>query len=226
VAIASVNPVPADSVPLANRPGAFARAPIPGDTSPGNNPGALVTPNITVREPAARPPEPPKTVIEYSEKVRSATLSTLSAPLRPSGRSVPRALESRFTGRNVYTMVIPIENMPAYDGDWVLWFAEIAPPAGQTPLLRAPSPNHKKEAIATRATTVVRVQIAAVIGKDGKLRGVSIVNNFSASGPAPSAAVQALALEDLQSWEFTPAMRNGTPVDVDAVFDIPFHLPQ
>lgn len=220
VAIASVNPAASESVPLANRPGAFARAPIPGDTSTGNNPGALTTPNIAVRDPAPKPAEPKAPVINYSDKIRSAALSTLSAPLRPSGRSVPRALESRFTGRTVYTMVIPIENMPAYDGDWVLWFAEIAPPVGQTPLLRAPSPNRKRDPDVRRDPAVVRIQIAAVIGRDGKLRGASIVNGTSSS------TAQALALDDLQSWEFTPATRNGTAVDVDAVFDIPFHLPQ
>jgi hypothetical protein len=223
VAIASVNPAASESVPLANRPGAFARAPIPDDTSAGNNPGALTTPNIAVRDPAPKPAEPPKAVINYTDKVRSAAVSTLSAPLRPSGRSVPRALESRFTGRTVYTMVIPIENMPAYDGDWVLWFAEIAPPAGQTPLLRAPSPNQKREADVSRNQAVVRMQIAAVIGRDGKLRGASIVNGASA---AALSTAQTLALEDLQAWEFTPATRNGTAIEVDAVFDIPFHLPK
>jgi len=30
--------------------------------------------------------------------------------------------------------------------------------------------------------------------------------------------------EALAKWEFTPAFRNGVPVDVDAVFEIPFHL--
>ena len=32
------------------------------------------------------------------------------------------------------------------------------------------------------------------------------------------------AQEALAKWEFDPALRDGTPVDVDAVFEIPFHL--
>jgi hypothetical protein len=28
----------------------------------------------------------------------------------------------------------------------------------------------------------------------------------------------------MQSWEFKPAMRAGTPVDVDVVMEIPFNL--
>ena len=32
------------------------------------------------------------------------------------------------------------------------------------------------------------------------------------------------AQEALAKWEFSPALRNGRAVDVDAVFEIPFHL--
>jgi hypothetical protein len=73
---------------------------------------------------------------------------------------------------------------------------------------------------------VVRVQIAAVIGKDGKLSGVSIINSGSASASTLSSTAQAYVVDDIKSWEFTPATRNGAAIDVDAVFDIPFHLPE
>jgi len=32
------------------------------------------------------------------------------------------------------------------------------------------------------------------------------------------------AEEALGKWRFQPAVRNGVPVDVDAVFEIPFNL--
>ena len=32
------------------------------------------------------------------------------------------------------------------------------------------------------------------------------------------------AQEALAKWEFTPALRDGAAVDVDAIFEIPFHL--
>jgi outer membrane biosynthesis protein TonB len=32
------------------------------------------------------------------------------------------------------------------------------------------------------------------------------------------------AQEALAKWEFVPAVRDGVPVDVDAIFEIPFHL--
>jgi len=36
--------------------------------------------------------------------------------------------------------------------------------------------------------------------------------------------LDASAIEALEKWVFEPATRNGSPVIVDAVFEIPFHL--
>jgi len=47
--------------------------------------------------------------------------------------------------------------------------------------------------------------------------GVSLVKG------APPALAQAV-IQDLQAWEFKPATRGGTPVDVDVVVEIPFNL--
>ena len=38
------------------------------------------------------------------------------------------------------------------------------------------------------------------------------------------ARLDATAQEALAKWQFTPALRNGVAVDVDAVFEIPFRL--
>ena len=36
-------------------------------------------------------------------------------------------------GRDVYTMVIPIENIAGYAGDWIIWFAEREQKPGGAP---------------------------------------------------------------------------------------------
>jgi hypothetical protein len=116
----------------------------------------------------------------------------------------------------VYTFVVPIENFPAYSGDWIIWFAERDPKPGNAPLVRAPLPYRKMELVKPPgARTEQRVQLAGILKQDGRLDGLQPVSRVSA-------AIAAAALEDLASWEFKPASRDNLPVDVDVVIEVPF----
>jgi TonB family protein len=121
----------------------------------------------------------------------------------------------------VYAIVIPIENMPVYGGDWIVWFAEREPKPGETPLIYAPMPFRKLEPAEEAAAgnrLRQRIQVAAIIGADGKLNNITLVTKV---GPA----VEHAATQDIAAWEFKPATRNGVPVDVEVVIEIPFNLP-
>ena len=183
-------------------------------------------PDLTVREDKTKPlkalPDPTRTkAVLYTERVRSIPFSTLSAPLRPSSRTIPRNVDARFQGRNVYTMVVPIENLPAYAGDWIVWFAERQIVPGQTPLMRAPLPFRKMEPADEAPFTnsaQARVQIAAVLDKDGRLKNLAILAR-------PVTITEQAVVQDLAAWEFKPATRDGVPIDVEVVIEIPFSLP-
>src|SRR5579872_3325378 len=228
IAVASLHPADAvkNIVPEGERPGRFSKAPETGAASSGEvgKAAAVIVPNLTVREDKSKPvnaPDPNSHPVLYTDRVRTIPFSTLSVPLRPSNRSIPRTVEARFQGRNVYTMVVPIENLPAYSGDWILWFAERQPVAGQNPVMRAPLPYRKMEPVDQKAagnSGGERVQIWALLEKDGRLDQLSI------STKAGSEAEQAIA-RDLESWEFKPATRDGVPIDVDVVLEITFNLP-
>jgi hypothetical protein len=117
-------------------------------------------------------------------------------------------------------MVIPIENLPAYAGDWIIWFAEKEPKEGEKPLMRAPLPFRKLEPldqIAAGNPVGERVQIMGFLQKDGKLEAVTAI---AKAGPV----VEQAAIRDVISWEFKPATRNGTPVAVEVVIEISFVL--
>jgi hypothetical protein len=133
------------------------------------------------------------------------------------------SIESRFRGRSVYTMVIPIENIPEYSSDWIIWFSERqASPDGAVALnVRAPIPLRKfvsVEPVPPGARTEIRVQLAGVITKAGKLEVHEVLRGLST-------ALESAVLRDIQSWEFKPATRDGSPVDTDVVIEIPFSLP-
>ena len=227
--IVGLNPsdLPPPVIPVGTLPGQFSTAPKAGKASTGNLPtSAAGIPNLVVEGGArarsgsavsATVPDARKTVL-YRQIVTGPVPSTLSAPLRPGTRRIPAALESRFQGLNVYTMILPAPNLPGYAGDWVLWFAERQPDGEGTVQMRAPVPYKKKvleQGKAPSGSSVVRVQVTALIGKDGLLEQLRVWNG---GGPGINAAI----LEDLKAWEFTPATRNLIPVEVDVVLEIPF----
>ena len=62
-----------------------------------------------------------------------------------------------------------------------------------------------------------KVQLSAVIHTDGYVYGITILHGVDAR--LDNSAVAAL-----RKWEFEPARRDGVPVDVDVVIEIPFRL--
>jgi Gram-negative bacterial TonB protein C-terminal len=226
IAVASLHPGNGP-VPNGARPGAFSKAPDVGEPASGEVSGnGIKVPNLTIREDRSKIAEPPKVspgrkVILYADKMRSIPVTTLSVPLRPASRSIPRGIDARFQGRNVYTMVVPIENFEPYSGDWIMWFAEKTAKPGDTPFVRAPVPLRKYESIEPTlpgARTELRVQVSAVLRSDGRLDGVTLLRSF---GPGIERAV----IQDLSDWEFKPATRDNVPVDVDIVIEVPYSLP-
>lgn len=212
-------------LPDGSRSGRFAKAPELGEpaTGEGSGLGALTVPDLTIHEdkmssgPVAKVS---RRAVLYAETVRGIAVSTLSVPLRPSSRTIPAAIDARFQGRSVYTMVVPIENLPAYGGDWILWFAEREQKPGDAPSMHAPVPFRKLEPVNSMLDSghvERRVQVSAVIKQDGTVDHVSLLKG------TPAAIAQAVA-QDLQSWEFKPATRGEAPVDVDVVLEIPFNL--
>jgi Gram-negative bacterial TonB protein C-terminal len=236
VAVVGLNPV--DGVvrpPEGSRPAQFSTAPTVGkpatgdvETSPGSIPGLSIqgaktgaalsannnipaTPSIAERH---------AKMVVYQQLDGGVELRTLSTPLRPSSRSIPRALETRFQGRSVYTLVIPVPNMPDYTGDWIMWFAETQTATGGSPLIRAPVPYRKLQPIEnTQADrTEARVQVAVFIDASGHLRPFAPLQHANALTEA--------ALDDILRWEFRPATYNGNPIEVEAVIEVPIRIAQ
>jgi hypothetical protein len=144
---------------------------------------------------------------------------TFSAPLAPSSRSIPAAVEARFHKRVVYTVVLPMRKVPGYGADWIMWFAEredanYGAPRGP---MRAPLPVRKifRANAGASADLPARIQMTATINRDGVIAGIEVVG-------APSGAAGSAAIEDLKSWQFLPALRNRVPVDTEVVIEITF----
>lgn len=143
-------------------------------------------------------------------------------PGEPHAPRVSSSPDPRMDGRAVYMMAIQMQNITSYSGSWMVWFAERQPLPGAAPQeMRPPDPLHKvdpkyiADAVLERVEGTVR--LSAVIRKDGRVESVELLKHLDDR-------LDKSAEEALSKWQFQPAMRDGTPVDVDAVFEIPFRL--
>jgi TonB family protein len=235
-AIIGLNPAASlEIMPEGSRPGQLSTGPNRGAPSSGSGgngagpggDGGIRIPDLSIRGGGKKPPDAlssetttkPNGTIEYQQTVFLPGRTTLSVPLRPSSRSIPQALEARFRGRNVYTILIPMPKLPQYFGDWIVWFAEREQKPGEAPQMRAPMPARKIDVATSSGGNPLegRVQLAATILKSGRIESITVLKSFD---PRLNQA----AVEDLQKWQFTPASRSGEALDVEIVIEIPFRL--
>jgi TonB family protein len=153
--------------------------------------------------------------------LHTGSVAAHSAAQPPAPR-VSSSPDPRMNGRLVYMMAIQMQNITSYSGSWMVWFAEHQPLLGAPPLeMRPPDPLHKvdpkyiADAVLDRVEGIVR--LSAVIRKDGRVESVELLKHLDDR-------LDKSAEEALGKWQFQPALRDGAPVDVDAVFEIPFRL--
>jgi TonB family protein len=129
--------------------------------------------------------------------------------------------DPRFEGRAVYQVAIQMPNITSFSGSWLVWFAEHERANGRHITMTAPVPIRKvdpKYIVSARQDHVEgSVRLFAIIHKDGHVDSVELLQHLDAR-------LDQSATEALLKWQFEPAKADGVPVDVEAVFEIPFHL--
>ena len=234
--IVGLNPAKTMEVPAppASRAAGFSAGPEKRtEEGAGANGMALVNvPGLTVKGGATD--KPPALVANFSPTSKENLLAAArvgiraapKVPLEGSAVRVAEAPDPRFAGRAVYSIAIQMPNVTSFSGSWLVWFAEPAPDPKGTPaapprrmrlpeVVRKVDPKYIAAAAAERVEGTVR--LFAVIGKDGHVAGIALLRQLDER-------LDRSAQEALAKWEFTPALRNGVAVDVDAIFEIPFHL--
>ena len=209
--------------------------PRPADGASGANSSAELTiPGLSTRGGANQPPV--ALSINAPGLARQKLLAALheaapptvprlpaSAPAATSGAArVSSAPDPRMRGRYIYMLAIQMPNVTSYSGSWVVWFAEHEPEPGAAPgdmrppvALRKVDPKYIQAAVDERVEGTVR--LSAIIRKSGHVDTVELLQHLDVR-------LDRSAEEALSKWEFEPAQRNGRPVDIDAVFEIPFRL--
>jgi TonB family protein len=153
--------------------------------------------------------------------VRSSLPATSVAGPHPAAIRVSSAPDPLWNGRDTYAMSVQMPNITSYTGSWMIWFAERREESGAGGVLTPPVPLRKVDpkyfpaAMADRVEGKVR--LAAVIRKDGRVDSVRLLQHLDER-------LDQSAQEAMAKWQFEPALRNGQPVDVDALIEIPFRL--
>jgi TonB family protein len=237
LAVVGLNPsMQAAALPVNSSPAQFSAGPKvrpDGADSTGEGKG-LSVPDLFVR--GARDAKPELLAQAYAAPTSALTLKAAAARSpNPQGAArvdppenapagaikVSGAPDRRFNGRDVYMMAIQMPNLTSYSGSWLMWYSDrTAREVGLAPV--APPVAHRKvdpKYVATAAADRIegKVQLACVIGKDGRVSTVELVRGLDDR-------LNQSAEDALAKWEFTPATRQGEPVDVDVLVEIPFRL--
>ena len=237
LAIAGLHPVDTPDLPIP--PGSHAAGfsagpkPSPADGAAANESAAVTVPGLLTRSgsPEARSAVLSALAAPTSEQRLLAALHASRAagpaPAEPGSASGASRMagapdEGRLAGRYVYMIAISMPNVTSYSGSWVVWFAERRPEPGEPPRVMTPpvavrkvDPKYVRSAAEERVEGVVR--LAAVIRKTGAVDSVELLHHLDGR-------LDQSAKEALSKWEFKPALRDGRPIDVDAIFEIPFRV--
>jgi len=125
-----------------------------------------------------------------------------------------------FGGKRVYGRTMNMPNLNSSTGSWVMKFAELDGGRKDGQLLEPVAmeksdPGYPLELIRTNVHGVVKLY--AVIGADGEVSGIRVLNS-------PDERLDSYAEKALASWKFLPAERAGKPVAVETVVEIPFRV--
>ena len=135
--------------------------------------------------------------------------------------NAPSALERRVFGdRKSYAMILNMPNLNSAGGSWIIRFAELKQSQSHGDLI-APEATHKIDPgyplELMRQNVQGTVTLYAVIRSDGTVSNVRVLNGADER-------LDALATRALSRWQFRPALRDGNPIDLEAVFMIPFRI--
>ncbi|MBZ5685815.1 MAG: TonB family protein [Acidobacteriia bacterium] len=151
---------------------------------------------------------------------------TSARPMQPDGAAkLSEPERSVFGGRRFYSVTLNMPNLNSAGGSWIIRFAELKhdfsdrDPNAQTADLSQPMATRKVDPAypmqLMRENVHGTVILYAVIHADGSVGNVRILRGVDQR-------LDRYAAEAVQQWKFEPATRAGTPVDVEATFQIPF----
>jgi len=121
---------------------------------------------------------------------------------------------------------VNMPNLNSATGSWILNFSELrtnpdgphitsSDVAGPAPI-RKVDPKYPPTLMKDRVEG--EVVLYAVIRRDGSVDSIQLVHGIDEQ-------LDENAMDALSQWKFRPAIKQGTPVELEAIVHIPFHAP-
>ncbi|HEY1732472.1 MAG TPA: TonB family protein [Terriglobales bacterium] len=132
-----------------------------------------------------------------------------------------KTVEQRvFGSKRYYSLIMNMPNLTSASGSWIIRFAELKQSDDKIPLT-APVALSKMDpaypADVLRDHVEGTVTLYAIIRTDGSVDGIRVLNSLDER-------LDQNAIRALSHWHFRPGTKNGEPVAVEAVVEIPFHM--
>lgn len=203
--------------------GSFSRAAEKGEPDFGrkNLDSGLRVPDLMVGAPKPALPDEPFEIKPDSFRL----MPSYVVPMNAGARVIPRTVEPLFANRVAYSLVIPMSKtlLRRYNGDWIAWFSDVGSTNQPAAKMQPPVPILKREIreyLVPAGETGVekRVMLAALITIEGAIEPKQFLRD-------PGPVISDLVRRDLGRWKFFPARRDGKPVAIDVVLEIPYLVP-
>ncbi len=132
--------------------------------------------------------------------------------------------EALLSGKEIFTLHVNLPNLTSVSGSWIMHFAQLDeddPPYKSKGVLSGPEPIRKVDPEYPQNLIKEHVDgevvLYAIIRKTGSVDSIQLVRSLDP-------VLDRNSMEALSKWKFKPAMRDGQPIDVEAVVHIPFEF--
>ena len=210
----------------------------------GKNSGAGngLPPGISVGTPppgattsaVAGPPTKSPATSSPDDEARRRTMAAAMNPSVPTVRDhqpppppptlsddLDRSIEQRvFGNKKYYKLIMNMPNLTSATGSWIIHFAELKQTDDKS-TLAAPVATSKVDPAyppdVLRDKIEGTVTLYAIIRADGSVDDVKVLNSLDSR-------LDETAARALGRWHFRPGTRNGEPVALEAVVEVPFRM--
>ena len=188
--------------------------PIPAPPVP---PAAVGAPNSpSPNAGAAEPDVRSKLMAAMRANPNPITSTPARQPQVRESATKPTELENRvFAGRRSYTLVINMPNLNVRVGSWIIRYVDRKQGLVPEPITAPAVVSKTDPAFPSELVVHGVVVLTAIIRADGSVSDIAVVQSLYPQ-------LDQNAAEALSRWVFRPALKNGEPVDLEAVITVPF----